>query len=943
MIDYPNMEKKWQEEWEKEKAFEAEPNDKDSILITAAFPYVNMPQHIGHLRTYATTDMYARYLRMKGMNVLFPMGFHASGIPILSIAKRMAKSDPELIDELRAFQIPEDVISKLSDPLFIAEYFRKEMTEGMKAAGFSIDWRRQFISTDLHFSKFVEWQFSKLKEMGYLEKGVHPVGWCPNDMSAVGQHDTMHDIHPEIEATIGIKFKEKDSDIYFICTTYRPETIYGVTNLFINKNAEYSIVEINSERFYMSKAAAELLSNQVELKILGSIPTEELLKKSAINPETNEVIAILPGFFVKERFGTGIVMSVPAHAPFDYVALERLKLDGYKLPAINYKKVINIPRHRGEAKAESLDIPSLSHLESIAANVKSDYKLIEEATKKLYREESRHGIMAVGKYKDKKESEARELIKNEMISAGSALNIYVIANEEPVICRCGTEVIVKVVDQWFINYSEKGWKEKVKGFLPILKVYPPQLKGAFAAASEWIGLRATERAQGLGTKFPYEPDHIIESLSDSTMYPLFYTISHIIASNNISPEQLKPEFFDFVILGKGEIKSVATETKIDQSHIKACRESVSYWYRNTSRHSGPDLIYNHYIMYIYNHVAILPKEMWPKQVVVNGIVTYEGEKMSKSLGNVVPLLQGIKTYGADPIRFVELASADLGTDINFTKEGIKSIEAKNNMLYELASSLDQYEAGSLGHIDYWLYSKLNSKIKRATEGMDRLSFREAYTEIYYNSISELKRYLERGGKNLIVLKEFLDKLSLMLQPIMPHFSEEMWHVLGNNTLAAKERWPECDSQMINHDVEMAEDIITDTEQDIKVAISLTSKTAKHAEPRPKQIDIIIAADWKTDAYNALVATRKVSAAMHKINGVDKAELSEFLSKFSKNLNSLEHENPIPSATLKAAFDDAKEYLKAKFGAEIAIELEKDSKSHRAKRALPGKPSIDVIW
>jgi leucyl-tRNA synthetase len=943
MIDYSNIEKKWQDAWDKEKAFEVEPNDKESRLITAAFPYVNMPLHIGHLRTYATTDTYARYLRMRGFNVLFPMGFHASGIPILSIAKRIAKSDPELIEELKIFNIPDEDIKKMSDPLFIAEYFTNEMTESMKAAGFSIDWRRKFISIDPLFSKFVEWQFSKLKEKGYLEKGVHPVGWCTNDMSAIGQHDTLHDTHPEIEELTGIKFKDKDSEIFFVCTTYRPETIYGVTNLFVNKNSGYSIVEIKGEKFYVSKAAAASLSNQFELKILGEVTADALLKKNAINPETGESVPVFPGFFVKEGFGTGIVMSVPAHAPFDYVALEKLKSEGYNIPPESYKKVIAIPDKNKDGQSEGVDIPALAHLESIMGDSRSDYKLIEEATKKLYREEAHHGIMSIGKYEGKPESEARELIKKDMISSGTAISIYVIGNAEPVICRCGTEIIVKKVDQWFINYGNKAWKDDVRSFMSDMKVYPPQLKGAFNAASEWIGLRATERSQGLGTKFPYEPSHIIESLSDSTIYPVFYTIFPILKSDTIKSEQLKPEFFDFVVLNKGDVESISAETGIDVSTIKRCQESVNYWYVNTSRHSAPDLIYNHYMMYIYNHIAILPKKMWPKQVVVNGMVTYEGEKMSKSLGNVIPLLQGIKKYGADSVRFIELASADIGTDTNFTEEGIKSIEAKNNALYELVSSLDQYEAGSLSHIDYWLYSKLNSKIKKATESMDRLSFREAYTEIYYNSITEIKQYLDKGGKNQIVLKEFLDKLALMLQPIMPHIAEELWHVLGNNTFASKEKWPEADMQMINQEAEKIEEIIDSTEQDIKNAISLTSKTAKSETKKPKSINIIIAADWKAKAYDELASTKKISDVIDKVKGVDKATLSEFLSRFSKRLNSLEKENPVSSSQLKEGFEEAKEYLGSKFGAEIAIELEEESKSQRAKRALPTKPSIDVIW
>ena len=98
----------------------------------------------------------------------------------------------------------------------------------------------------------------------------------------------------------------------------------------------------------------------------------------------------------------------------------------------------------------------------------------------------------------------------------------------------------------------------------------------------------------------------------------------------------------------------------------------------------------------------------------------------------------------------------------------------------------------LSHIDYWLYSKLNSKIKNATAYMDGINLKDAYAEIYYNSINELKRYVDRGGDNEIVVREFLEKMVLMLAPIMPHISEEFWSMLGKSTLVAKESWPEPD-------------------------------------------------------------------------------------------------------------------------------------------------------
>src|SRR5207302_298379 len=132
-MDYNSIEKKWQDEWEGAKIFESEPGERKPYFVTAAFPYVNSPQHIGHLRTYGTADMLARYKRMQGFNVLFPMAFHGTGTPILAFAKRIKSSDAELIGDLKLFHVSDEDIKKMTDPEYIANYFVKEIESGMHA------------------------------------------------------------------------------------------------------------------------------------------------------------------------------------------------------------------------------------------------------------------------------------------------------------------------------------------------------------------------------------------------------------------------------------------------------------------------------------------------------------------------------------------------------------------------------------------------------------------------------------------------------------------------------------------------------------------------------------------------------------------------------------------------------------------------------------------
>ncbi|MGC9132732.1 MAG: class I tRNA ligase family protein, partial [Candidatus Micrarchaeia archaeon] len=326
-MDFKNVEKKWRDVWEKEKIFEVEPNNKPKFFITAAFPYPNSPQHIGHARTFGTADVYARFKRLLGYNVLYPMGFHVTGTPSLAMAKRIKRGEEEIIETFeKIYGIPKEEIEKMGDAAYLVDFFSREIEEGMREMGFAIDWRRKFRTYDKHFNKFVEWQFSKLQEKGYLVKGKHPVAWCENEKNPVGAHDTKHDVDPEIAEAVAIKFKVKDEDAYFPCMTFRPETIFGVTNLWINEKEKYEKVKINGEIYYIAKKAIWYLNEQFNIEEIEEVDAKEILKKTCINPLTKEEISVEGADFVDAKYGTGVVMSVPAHDVYDFIYFKKLKL-----------------------------------------------------------------------------------------------------------------------------------------------------------------------------------------------------------------------------------------------------------------------------------------------------------------------------------------------------------------------------------------------------------------------------------------------------------------------------------------------------------------------------------------------------------------------------------------------------------------------------------------
>jgi len=139
-IDWNAIDKKWQKQWLENNDHEADSNNKEKKFITVAYPYPNSPQHIGHGRTYTIADVHSRYLRMKGFNVLFPMGFHYTGTPILGMAKRVEANDTELIEGFKTlYKVPEDKIKEFVEPIKIADYYHEEIKSGMVEMGYSIE------------------------------------------------------------------------------------------------------------------------------------------------------------------------------------------------------------------------------------------------------------------------------------------------------------------------------------------------------------------------------------------------------------------------------------------------------------------------------------------------------------------------------------------------------------------------------------------------------------------------------------------------------------------------------------------------------------------------------------------------------------------------------------------------------------------------------------
>lgn len=325
-MDFREIEEKWQKKWEESRIFQADPDDREKFFITIPYPYLNGNLHAGHTRTFTIGDAVARYKRMLGYNVLFPMGFHVTGTPIIGLAELIQKRDERTIKVYTQYHnVPEEILLTLTTPERIVEYFSKEAEKAMKMIGYSIDWRRKFTTMDECYQKFIEWQYWRLKEKGLIVKGSHPVRFCPNDNNPVEDHDLLMGEEATIVEYTVIKFRL--GDIIFPCATLRPETVFGVTNIWL-KPTKYVLAKVDGEKWIVSFEAFEKLKYfDKKVEKLGEVDAEEFFGKVVENPVTKEKVPILPAEFIDTDNATGVVMSVPAHAPYDYVALKQLAED----------------------------------------------------------------------------------------------------------------------------------------------------------------------------------------------------------------------------------------------------------------------------------------------------------------------------------------------------------------------------------------------------------------------------------------------------------------------------------------------------------------------------------------------------------------------------------------------------------------------------------------
>ncbi len=973
--------RKWSAKWVSEGIFEASPLDKPKFLITAAFPYPNGVMHLGHARTYVITDSYARFARMIGYNVLFPMGFHYTGTPVLSMADAVREGDQQTIKLFReVYNIPLEVIEKMSDPVFMVKYFHEEMKESMKILGLSIDWRREFTSVDRDFSSFIKWQFTKLFNKNYITRGTHPVGWDPVIETPVGMHDTKGDVEPEVEKFTLLYFKDSNG-VTYPAATLRPETVFGAVNVWVNPSGTYVEAVVDGANWVVSIEAVEKLRLQLhKVSVLREFKGVELLGKRLKNPATGALIPILPAEFVDTDTATGIVMSVPAHAPYDYVALRELVQREELVKEMNVDpeelKPVSVIEMPGGLKAMAIEV-----VEKMSISSQFDYSKLDEATREVYREEFKHGFMlneVVNRVKPdllkeygwnyidevsveicgKPVSIARAKTVEILSKKGLASEMYEVVNK-PVYSRWGNKVVVKILEnQWFIDYSNAEWKNLAREASKNIKIIPEELKRELYEAVEWVSKRACARTRGLGTRLPWDEEWIIESLSDSTIYMAFYTVNYLLRRSGVRADQLIEEVWDYIALGEGNPVELSEKTGIPVEALLEARREFDYWYPVDSRHSGKDLIKNHLTFYIYNHAAIFPRDKWPKQIVVNGYILYRGQKMSKSLLNVVPARKLAEEMSPDGLRLSLAMLSEVDQDLDFNEGTAITIVQQLQKIYELIASQAELIKSSndiipenLGLEDLWILAKVKTLSESIKEDLGRVKVRSAATKIYYVFEDCVRTYLEllKFRKSEVnnagaVIKRVVDSWIKMMNPFTPYLAEELWRMVGGEGYVSLQGWPSIDDLPGMNEALLAFEYLERLISDVR-------EITKLYERKPSKITIAVAprehCGLLRKAADYIAQGRSVREFIKDV--VSEAREKEWAANYSRRVyevaSSLQPD--VLKLVLKADLDEErvvgemKEWIESQLGASVELSVMDVKAKGLKKVAVPFRPAIFI--
>ncbi|MFX1340516.1 MAG: leucine--tRNA ligase [Promethearchaeota archaeon] len=924
MVEYnfQKIEKKWQDKWEKDKIFEVKEEKKEKFYVLEMYPYPSSHLHIGHLRNYSIGDAYARYKRMCGFNVLYPMGYDSFGMPAENAAIDHGANPEEWTD------------SNI-----------EAIKNQQKRIGLSYDWTRLIFSHDIDYYRWDQWLFLKFfeKELAYREGSY--VNWC-NKCNTVLANEQVQggkcwrctsDVEQKFltqwflkirayaeelldglnivdwpekvkimqrnwigrsEGSI-IKFPIVDEDRTIDIFTTRPDTLYGVTFMVFApehpwvrewvKGTEY---EKDFEKLYrevMKQNKFERTDIEIEKKGM-------FIGKYAVNPMTNEEVPVYIGNFVIFEYGAGAVMAVPAHdqrdfefakeydipikiviQPFDY----ELKLDKMTRSYEGDGTLVNSDEFNGMENRAAIHAIT-EKLEKIGMGEATiNYKLRDWLISRqrywgcpipiIYCDEC--GIVPVP-YKDLPVELPKDV---KFTGKGNPLETSksFVNTKCP---KCGkaakreTDTMDTFVDSswYFIKFCDPHTDE-----LP----YRKDIVNYWMNVDQYIG--------GV--------EHAVMHL----LYARFFTK----ISRDLGLQKADEPF-----------QRLLTQGMINKAH-PYCPKCESF---------------------------AMKAEMHDEKCKQCGTkYVLKSVKMSKSYGNTVDPIEIMNEYGADGARFFILFGASPESGLEWSEEGVGFAYKFIRNTFILLSEPPENIRKKKTIRDMLIIYNLNKTIKLVTESLEKIAIRDAVNNIIQFT-SDLTKYKNEGVIKEI-FEECCEKLTLLLHPIAPHMTEEIWEMKGHKNYASLTSWPNYNENLLTIENDFKWKLMNNIGDDIN-NIKLVMKQEKLAK-----ISIIIAKEWKFKFYDLLMSslddTRNQGEIMKKMMKESDLKpysksISQITAKILKNVGKYSKIS-LSSEEEFQFFQEIKPILNKKYQCDIEVLNEKDSKEKKASQALPGRPAIII--
>ncbi|MDD1746149.1 MAG: leucine--tRNA ligase, partial [Methanomassiliicoccales archaeon] len=807
------------------------------------------------------------------------------------------------------------------------------------------------------YGKFIQWQFRKLMEKGLLIQKPYYAPACVNDGPvAIDASETDIQKGGNAETNEYTLLKFRLGDMFLVAATLRPETVYGQTNFWVNPDVEYAKVRYGEETWVISFESYEKMRYQKDgLEVVGRISGRDLMGVRCIAPVIHREIMVLPAKFCDPNVGTGLVTSVPSDAPDDWIALKNLQDD----PDMMASYDLDIDEVRAIVPIAIIDtkgwgpMPAVEIIQRMGITKSGDSRLIE-AKKEIYKAGFHTGKMNANckEFAGVPVEAAKEKIREMMIAAKEADVFYDLSEE--VVCRCGGKVVIsKVPDQWFIDYGNQELTDQSKSQAECMQILPSEYYTNIHGVLDWFRERACVR-QGnwLGTRFPFDEKWIIEAISDSTLYPLYYLVSIYVNQGKLRAEQMDEVLLDFVLLGKGDAPKVSGHSGVPVDTLEQMRADVEYWYPLDVNLGGKEHMTVHFPAFLMNHVAIMPQRHWPQGIFVNWYVIGKGGKISKSKGGAQPIPGAAERYGVDSLRLYYAHIASPFADVEWDEEAVENYTAKMERIPKIVEEMKNHICkGDLDDIDKWLVSRVNSRIIAVRKAMRDFDLRFLANEVYFEMYNDLRWYARRGGCNGDATKRTIDAWVRMMAPITPHVAEELWEAIGGKGFVSLASFPEKIEEELDAQVELAEEYL-------KAAMADVNEILKVTGIKPKTVYLYTTPDWKQTVYQ--MGLKMARGKEISVPGLTKAamanpdirvkgkEASDFSRKVAEDLIK---RSPQELDRMSAGFDELR-YLKnaagfitSELGCDIFVFSADDPElvdpQKKAKAAKPGRPAIFV--